>query len=278
MTSGHALRSWLGRHPVLKAAIGTVLAPVRGGVSSGYRRVAADQSAGRGAALRGAWQNEGLPAQQRRLVDQELAAIRSGGPSTVPDNLVRLIRPLVQSFARSSQVSLLEIGCSSGYYSEIFESRHLGVAYHGCDYSPAFVRMAKQYYPAVPFSVADGASMPMRGDAFDIVLSGCCLLHIPEYDQAICESARIARRYVVFHRTPILQDVPTRYFTKRAYGVDTIEIHFNEEEFVSLLAKHGLAVVAVSTLDVSWKSGAMYATKDYVCEKRAVHSELPDAE
>jgi SAM-dependent methyltransferase len=267
-----ALKRWLGRHPVLKATLRAVLAPVRGGESTGYHRLDKSQSSAASAQLRAAWQAESMPQRQRRGVDEQLAAFRRGDETPVFDALVRMLRPLVDSFEPDVRISLLEVGCSSGYHAEVLAERQLRVSYQGCDYSPAFVRMAHEYYPNLPFSVADATALPMPSDSVDIVLSGCCLLHIPEYEQAIRESARVARRYVVFHRTPVLHNAPTTYFRKRAYDVETIEIHFNEEELVGLFARCGLRVIGLATLNVSWKSGAMYATKGYVCEKCATSS------
>jgi ubiquinone/menaquinone biosynthesis C-methylase UbiE len=271
--SSQTLRSFFERHPVLKAVVKAAVAPVRGGASRAYQRVAAGESSRQGAALRGAWQSESIPGEQRRLVDQQLAAYRAGQTIPAFDALVRLLEPLVASIGRGRPVSLLEVGCSSGYHSEILAHHELAVAYEGCDYSPSFVEMARAHYPALPFNVADATALPNGDDSVDIVLSGCCLLHIPEYEQAIKESARVARHYVVFHRTPVLHNVPTAHYRKRAYGVETIEIHFNEEELVSLFAKHGLRVTGVVTLDVAWVRGAMYATKEYVCEKVAAGSD-----
>ena len=262
-----ALRSWFGRHPVLKDVVKRMVAPLRGGISSGYQRIAPDGPLAQSAELRNAWQNKSIPAAQRRLVDGQLAAFRAGASIPVFDSLVRLLEPLVASLSSTEPVKLLEIGCSSGYHVEVLRHRGVRVAYEGCDYSPSFVEQARHYYPGVPFSVADATSLPMPSDSVDIVLSGCCLLHIPEYEEAIKESARIARRFVVFHRTPVLHNVATTHYRKRAYGVETIEIHFNEEEFVGLVAKHGLRIIGVTTLDVAWRRGAMYATKEYVCEK-----------
>ena len=249
-----------------KAAVRRIAAPFRRDVSSGYQVLGDDESSAASIALRDAWQSLEIPARQRQLVDQQLAALRSGQKIQAFDVLVRLLETLV---ARHDGVdlTLLEVGCSSGYHAEIFADRGVRVAYRGCDYSPSFIEMARRYYPSLPFEVADATALPQPSNSIDIVLSGCCLLHIPDYESAIRESARVARRYVVFHRTPVFHDRATTHYRKKAYGIETVEIHFNEEELVSLFAKHGLRVIAVSTLDVAWVSGGMYATKEYVCEK-----------
>ena len=96
--------------------------------------------------------------------------------------------------------SLLEIGCSSGYYSEVLAARGL-------------------------------------------------------------------ERYAIFHRTPVLQKSATRHFTKDAYGVKTIEIHFNEKELVRLFAQNRLQAVDILTIDAGGRNGDAFAVKTYVCRK-----------
>lgn len=273
LSSMHAPRSWLARHPMLKAVVKALLAPVRGGASTGYHQLGASERSGKMHELRHAWQSERIPERQRELVNSQLADYRNGAGNPTFDTLVRLLRPLAASLGSDSCPTVLEVGCSSGYHSEIFDIKELSVSYTGCDYSVPFIQLARRIYPSVQFAVADATSLPMDSGSFDIVVSGCCLLHIADYQTAIRETARVARRYVVLHRTPILHSAPTTFFRKHAYGVETIEIHFNEEELIGLLAIHGLRIIAVATLDLEWRAGDVYATKEYVCEKYATNSD-----
>ena len=49
---------------------------------------------------------------------------------------------------------LLDIGCTSGYYSEIINFYFPNTFdYNGCDYNPTSVELAKQYYPNRNFFV-----------------------------------------------------------------------------------------------------------------------------
>jgi len=164
-------------------------------------------------------------------------------------------------------MSVLEVGCSSGFYSEVFEIAGLDVHYAGCDYSEAFIELARQKYPALVFDVEDATALKYGDDTFDIVISGCCLLHIPEYQAAAAETARVARRYVIFHRTPVVLGLPNVYYRKQAYGVETVEIHFNEPQLLELLARLGLELIAAYTLDESVKGGVESANRTYVCRK-----------
>lgn len=258
-----ALRSLLDRFPGLKALLKRVLFTFRppGGVSTHYESMDAAQADAEANRLRGAWQADELPLRQRELVDRQLAVYRKGGVVDVFDVLVQAVRKLPQPMA------VLEVGCSSGYYSEVFDIAGLDLDYSGCDYSDAFIALARKTYPKLRFEVEDATSLSYKPASFDVVISGCCLLHIPEYSVAVAETARVARRYAVFHRTPMVLGRATQYFRKRAYGVVTVEIHFNEPQFLALLAEHGLRVIDTYTLDESVQGGVGTANRTYVCEK-----------
>lgn len=261
-----SLRTLLKRFPRLKALLKRMLGWVRppAGVSSNYVQLKEGEAEEAASRLRAAWQAEELPRRQRELVDGQLSAYRRGEPVDVFDVMTRALRAL-PSDVRG--MSVLEVGCSSGFYSEVFDIAGLGVTYAGCDYSDAFIALAHQKYPALRFDVEDATAMNYGPDAFDVVISGCCLLHIPEYQAAVAETARVARRYAIFHRTPVVVGQPNKYYRKQAYGVETVEIHFNEPQFLDLLASCGLELIATYTLDESVHGGVGSATRTYVCRK-----------
>lgn len=213
------------------------------------------------------WQDAELPQRQMKIVKKELADIRER--TSYPPHMQTLIDEL--HMIGLARPSLLEIGCSSGYYSEVFQCAGMDVQYHGCDYSKAFIDLAKQRYPTIDFSVCDAIALPYPDASFDIAISGCCILHILNYEKAIAETARVAKRYAIFHRTPVLHCRPTTYTRKKGYGVDMIEIFFNESELFDLFRRYDLAVVAVDTpsLNVALPElGEQTFTKNYVCQKR----------
>jgi ubiquinone/menaquinone biosynthesis C-methylase UbiE len=136
--------------------------------------------------------------------------------------------------------SLLEIGCSSGYYSEVLSYLlSTPIRYTGADYSEAFIDMAKQYYPESEFYVADGAKLPFEDNAFRFAISGCVLLHTPNYVDHIRETVRVSGEYIIAHRTPVCKKRDTFLQKKNAYGVETVELTFNEIEFIKQFSNHG---------------------------------------
>lgn len=265
-----AIAPVLNRFPGLKRLLRDVrnlLLPCAG-VSSGYVFLQGEEADVEGQRLRNSWQADALPKRQRELVDQQLRQYRSGARIDVFDVFVDSLRALPNL---EPGASLLEVGCSSGFYAEVVEIACLPVEYSGCDYSDAFIRMAKEIYPAVVFDVEDATALHYRDRSFDIVVSGCCLLHIPEYAKGVAETARVARQYAIFHRTPVVWGQPEKWYRKQAYGVETVEIHFNEQEFLALLDNNGLELIATLTLseeitDATRAQG--HASRTYVCRKR----------
>jgi len=256
----------LNRCPRLKKLVKRLLQGISpaAGVSSHYVQLAEGDAERESSRLRAAWQSGDLPERQRELVDGQLAAYRRGEPVDVFDVMIQALRALP---ADVQGMSVLEVGCSSGFYSEVFDIAGLGVRYAGCDYSDAFIALARKKYPALRFDIEDATVLRYGADAFDIVISGCCLLHIPEYQAAVAETARVARRYAIFHRTPVVLGQPNVYYRKQAYGVETVEIHFNEPQFLELLASSGLEVMATYTLDETVHRGVGSANRTYVCRK-----------
>jgi hypothetical protein len=102
-----------------------------------------------------------------------------------------------------------------------------------------------------------------------VAISGCVLLHLLDYRKAITETARVARQWCIFHRTPVIPDGQTKYMTKVAYGVPVVELAFGEPELLALFAESGLRV-AYQFLVARYHLSALRRTvemKTYVCEK-----------
>jgi ubiquinone/menaquinone biosynthesis C-methylase UbiE len=167
---------------------------------------------------------------------------------------------------------VLEVGCGSGYYSEILSHiLRYSVRYVGLDNSLAMIGLALKRYSNYPFVVGDATALPFPDGAVDTVLNGVSLMHILHYELAIAESRRVARRWCIFHTVPVLQRRETTVLRKRAYGRMIIEIIFNQEQLHNLLELRGLAVRHV--LDsVPYNLEAVLnertVTRTYVCEVR----------
>lgn len=221
-----------------------------GVISANYRELTPDELQRVTQDLSAAWKDPEIPRRQYELaVKPELDNLRNGKPCAPFAALIKCIRKLPIGVALNRSVRLLDVGASTGYYHEVLTAANFKGQYTALDFSPAFKELAEQLYPGIAFDLGDARALPYWDNAFDIVLSGCCLLHIPEYESVIRETARVASQFAIFSKTPILLTGPTRFYEKEAYGVRTIEIHFSQSELLQLFEKHGL--VAYSYEDVS---------------------------
>ncbi len=186
-----------------------------------------------------AWKDKKIPPQQLKLTLREMPHYNDIPAVSAFINLVKE--------TKINNPSILEIGCSTGYYSEFLEKAGINTCYEGCDYSEAFIDVARERHPHIKFKVEDSTKLGYKDNSFDIAVSGCCILHIIDYEKAIAETARVAKDFALFSRTPVIHSEKTSFFEKIGYGVPMVEIVFNEEELVQLFHKYGLSVVAINT-------------------------------
>lgn len=207
------------------------------------------------------WQDESLPEKQWELTKTQLPMFAKVAPMAAA---VKILKKISLKNPR-----LLEIGCSTGYYNEVFKKAGIKVKYEGCDYSETFIAKARTVYPMIKFKVCDAVKLVYKDCEFDIVFSAGCLLHIISYEKAIKEAVRVSRKYVIFHRTPIIHIVDTVFTKKIGYNLSMLEIVFNEEKLINLFYKHGLIIIAINThgqFAIIGLSEPVFM-KTYICQK-----------
>ena len=196
-----------------------------------------DEARKEAASARG-WLAARTVARQERAYRGLMAAMKRGEPRLdlrVAADAVKatgIVRP-----------RLIDVGCGSGYYFEVFETLlHGSVQYSGVDYSRSMIERARARYPTATFEVGDGTRMRYDDATFDIVFNGVSLMHIIEFSAAIREAARVASHYCVFHTVPVFDEHRTTFLRKHAYGAPVVEIIFNKKELMALCAEHGLSL------------------------------------
>ena len=157
---------------------------------------------------------------------------------------------------------------SSGYNSEVVASIFPNAEYTGCDTSPSFIKLASEKYPQHKFCREDAVSLSYASKSFDLVISGCVILHIADYKSAIDEAIRVSKKYIIFHRTPVLVKSRETWFLKKAYGVETLEIHFNEGDILNYIREKGARLIYEYSFKKSRRLSIkeQSVTKSYVFE------------
>lgn len=215
-----------------------------GAVSTGYEALDPDAASAPENALSSAWRDPSIPPRQRALVHGELGRMYRGDVPPPFAALAGILAPVARP-----GLTLLEIGCGAGYYAEVLEYLvRPPLAYVGVDYSTPMLRTARDWYPDTPFAVSDGAALPFANGSFDVAVSSCVLLHVQDWRRHVPETVRIAKSFVVLHRTPVYRTRPTAAFRKLAYGVPTFELVFNEREILDAFATVGATLHAELTL------------------------------
>lgn len=183
-----------------------------------------------------AWKDEAIPEQQLIGAEQQLSSWLSGERVAPFDTCASLLKVIDGNLA-----SVLEVGCSSGYYSEVIGRHHPESRYVGADYSQTFCELGRSRFPAAHFVCGDTVCLPFRDSAFPLTISGSVLLHVQDWRAALRETLRVTSRYAILHRTPVAS-ARTGTFTKRAYGKRLVEWSFNEDDLLQECGRFGFSL------------------------------------
>lgn len=218
--------------------------------------------------LRG-WGAAAVAARQHEAFSPLIHSARKGNPRMD-------FKVAAMAIAATGEVNplVLEIGCGSGYYSEILPLI-LGrpIQYVGLDYSHAMTSLARSVYPDAAFITGDALELPVATGSCDIALSGTSLMHIPNFRSAVSEMARVSRRWCLFHTVPVMERGQTMLLSKLAYGERVPEIIFNRAQLEELFAENRLSISMVNEsfpYDLTSVVGEKTTTLTYLCEKGAV--------
>lgn len=140
------------------------------------------------------------------------------------------------------QSSVLEVGCGTGYFSDIIGHYCPQMTYTGVDYSSTMVELARTRRPDRTFVPGDATDLPFPSDSFDVIIDGAALIHIPSWQQALAEYARVAREAIILSSLTIADIPSTRTVEKLAYGSPVVELVFSREELHSAIAAVGRRV------------------------------------
>ena len=204
------------------------------------------------------WQNEKMPMRQWKIVSGQIQRRKRNIESLE----FRSFREALEiGYKEMDYFSVLEVGCSYGYYSEVLKHSFPNASYTGVELPEKFIDFCREKFPGINLQQMDAQDLREITDCqFDCVISGCVLLHVPNWEKALIESARVANRTLILHRTP-LSETDTQRYIKSAYGSPTLEWKFSINDINGHLAARNFQLQHIIPLHVS--DNAQVATMIY---------------
>jgi len=91
--------------------------------------------------------------------------------------------------------SLLDVGCAEGFYPRLVRVRY-GADTYGVEISVSGLRRMREYH-RLEGICGDAHALPIKTDAFDIVLCSNTIEHVTNPQQVISELMRVARKHLL---------------------------------------------------------------------------------
>jgi SAM-dependent methyltransferase len=193
--------------------------------------------------LKDNWSKDLIGELQRELVNYQLHQMKLGNPP----RLFGIIKDVFNKI-NGTDNTILDIGCTSGYYYEIINFFYPNkFKYNGCDYNPESVKLATQYYPEINFFVDDLTNLSSNDDEYDITFLSGVIEHVPEYVKGLNELCRITKKYIVLHRI-WLQYGKTSCSKGTQFFVPVIRNHYNKLDFFDILKKNSFMLIWESNI------------------------------
>ena len=105
---------------------------------------------------------------------------------------------IFQLVAKSGAQSVLDAGCGEGFVTGYMAGRDPSLKLTGIDLSSGAIAYARKHFGhTATFTVGSVLKLPYEDASFDTVVCSEVLEHIAEWDSAIAELKRVARRHVV---------------------------------------------------------------------------------
>lgn len=180
------------------------------------------------------WKANHVGKQQRVFVDEELKQFKNGQTPYVYNGFLQLL-----NLIEGDNLSFLDVGCASGYYYEVANHQYPGkIKYNGCDYNQDSIKIAKEHYPDIPFTVEDITQLTFTDKQFDVVMVSGVLEHVPEQNKAFDEMCRVTKDWLICHRVGLTTQ--EEHFTKGSqYKTPVVRYYFNKEKFVKRIVDRG---------------------------------------
>ncbi len=147
---------------------------------------------------------------------------------------------------RTDGETVLEIGCGRGVGTEIIFERFGAKKVHAFDLDPEMVKLARRRLSAyredqLTLSVGDATAIEADEASFDTVFDFGIIHHVPDWQRAVAEVARVLRPGGRFFFEEVTKQALDRAVYRRLFA-HPAENRFGRDEFVGELEGRGIAV------------------------------------
>ena len=151
---------------------------------------------------------------------------------------------------------VLEMGCGRGVGTEIIFERFGAACVHAFDLDPDMIEQARHRLSRYPpdhlkLYVGDAAAIVEADESFDAVFDFGIIHHVPEWERAVSEVARVLKPGGSFFFEEVTARALDRWFYRK-FLVHPKENRFSADEFIAEVERQG---IAVSGNTVEWFFG-----------------------
>lgn len=130
--------------------------------------------------------------------------------------------------------SLLDVGCGPGCTYESFKVNERDIIYRGADYCQGFIDGCRELFPEADFKLESAMDLQEEDNSWDNVLLRHIIEHVPDYNIAIKEAYRVARKRVIIVTWRPLYDKPTKL---KDLGDEGYCADINAKEFMQTIGQ-----------------------------------------
>jgi len=187
------------------------------------------------------WKGNKVASNMLKVSQFDISRARKGD---VNINILTNIELIKRTGLR--EFTCLDVGCGIGSYVDLFRILipTLKIKYTGIDYSAELISIANKRYGSIAkFQVGNMQNIPFESKSFDVVCSSSVLPYSPDYNQAVSELSRVARKYVLITRIMVTKGKEV-FQKQKAYGSEWSSILFNEDKLKRIMKENNLDIIA----------------------------------
>ena len=98
-------------------------------------------------------------------------------------------------------LSILELGCGTGYLTALLRKRYPGATIEAVDFAPAMIARAREHVSDVRFLVADIEELELEPERYDLIVSSATVQWLAEPERTVARLAGSLDRHGELHLT-----------------------------------------------------------------------------